>query len=86
VFTARYALSPYIKQIRFVFKGLMLFRETSLFVVRTVRSVGAICDDAVGFLMIKHAVHEITSAHCVVKVAVKVTVFFPPESGETQRT
>jgi hypothetical protein len=23
VFTARYALSPYIKQIRFVFKGLM---------------------------------------------------------------
>jgi hypothetical protein len=27
VFTARYALSPYIKQIRFVFKGLMLYRE-----------------------------------------------------------
>jgi hypothetical protein len=27
VFTARYALSPYIKQIRFVFKGLML-RDT----------------------------------------------------------
>jgi hypothetical protein len=25
VFTARYALSPYIKQIRFVFKGLMMF-------------------------------------------------------------
>jgi hypothetical protein len=25
VFTARYALSPYIKQIRFVFKGLILF-------------------------------------------------------------
>jgi hypothetical protein len=25
VFTARYALSPHIKQIRFVFKGLMLF-------------------------------------------------------------
>jgi hypothetical protein len=24
VFTARYALSPYIKQIRFVFKGLNL--------------------------------------------------------------
>jgi hypothetical protein len=24
VFTARYALSPYIKQIRFVFKGLIL--------------------------------------------------------------
>jgi hypothetical protein len=24
VFTARYALSPYIKQIRFVFKGLMV--------------------------------------------------------------
>jgi hypothetical protein len=23
VFTARYALSPYIKQIRFIFKGLM---------------------------------------------------------------
>jgi hypothetical protein len=23
VFTARYALSPYIKQMRFVFKGLM---------------------------------------------------------------
>jgi hypothetical protein len=26
VFTARYALSPYIKQIRFVFKGLVIFR------------------------------------------------------------
>jgi hypothetical protein len=25
VFTARYALSPYIKQIRFVFKGLILY-------------------------------------------------------------
>jgi hypothetical protein len=31
VFTARYALSPYIKQIRFVFKGLILFGwETKL--------------------------------------------------------
>jgi hypothetical protein len=29
VFTARYALSPYIKQIRFVFKGLILFRKCS---------------------------------------------------------
>jgi hypothetical protein len=27
VFTARYALSPYIKQIRFVFKGLIIFKE-----------------------------------------------------------
>jgi hypothetical protein len=27
VFIARYALSPYIKQIRFVFKGLMLHRD-----------------------------------------------------------
>jgi hypothetical protein len=26
VFTARYALSPYIKQIRFVFKGLIAFK------------------------------------------------------------
>jgi hypothetical protein len=26
VFTARYALSPYIKQIRFVFKGLMVVK------------------------------------------------------------
>jgi hypothetical protein len=25
VFTARYALSPYIKQIRFVFKGLIFY-------------------------------------------------------------
>jgi hypothetical protein len=25
MFTARYALSPYIKQIRFVFKGLILY-------------------------------------------------------------
>jgi hypothetical protein len=33
VFTARYALSPYIKQIRFVFKGLMLIREVPLFPV-----------------------------------------------------
>jgi hypothetical protein len=29
VFTARYALSPYIKQIRFVFKGLILDHSTS---------------------------------------------------------
>jgi hypothetical protein len=27
MFTARYALSPYIKQIHFVFKGLMLYAE-----------------------------------------------------------
>jgi ribosomal protein S19 len=27
VFTARYALSPYIKQIRFVFKGLMWCKD-----------------------------------------------------------
>jgi hypothetical protein len=27
VFTARYALSPYIKQIRFVFKGLIFITE-----------------------------------------------------------
>jgi hypothetical protein len=27
MFTARYALSPYIKQIRFVFKGLMIHHE-----------------------------------------------------------
>jgi hypothetical protein len=26
VFTARYALSPYLKQIRFVFKGLISFK------------------------------------------------------------
>jgi hypothetical protein len=32
VFTARYALSPYIKQIRFVFKGL-IFQELVQFVV-----------------------------------------------------
>jgi hypothetical protein len=31
VFTARYALSPYIKQIRFVFKGLMDFSQSALF-------------------------------------------------------
>jgi hypothetical protein len=30
VFTARYALSPYIKQIRFVFKGLMPFPHPCL--------------------------------------------------------
>jgi hypothetical protein len=29
VFTARYALSPYIKQIRFVFKGLKCLRVRS---------------------------------------------------------
>jgi hypothetical protein len=29
VFTARYVLSPYIKQIRFVFKGLNSFRKQS---------------------------------------------------------
>jgi hypothetical protein len=29
VFTARYALSPYIKQIRFVFKGLILVFQDS---------------------------------------------------------
>jgi hypothetical protein len=30
VFTARYALSPYIKQIRFVFKGLNFFTQEAL--------------------------------------------------------
>jgi hypothetical protein len=30
VFTARYALSPYIKQIRFVFKGLMKLTISSV--------------------------------------------------------
>jgi hypothetical protein len=34
VFTARYALSPYIKQIRFVFKGLWWRQSYSLFVLR----------------------------------------------------
>jgi hypothetical protein len=29
VFTARYALSPYIKQIRFVFKGLNMITDTA---------------------------------------------------------
>jgi hypothetical protein len=29
VFTARYALSPYIKQIRFVFKGLKIFIDAT---------------------------------------------------------
>jgi hypothetical protein len=28
VFTARYALSPYIKQIRSVFKGLIIYQTT----------------------------------------------------------
>jgi hypothetical protein len=28
VFTARYALSPYIKQTRFVFRGLMLISKS----------------------------------------------------------
>jgi hypothetical protein len=30
VFTARYALSPYIKQMRFVFKGVILFLLLSI--------------------------------------------------------
>jgi hypothetical protein len=34
VFTARYALSPYIKQIRFVFKGLII-KILSLYCVET---------------------------------------------------
>jgi hypothetical protein len=33
VFTARYALSPYIKQIRFVFKGLNILTVTTLITV-----------------------------------------------------
>jgi hypothetical protein len=32
VFTARYALSPYIKQTRFVFKGLMCVRRNLYFI------------------------------------------------------
>jgi hypothetical protein len=36
VFTARYALSPYIKQIRFVFKGLIVHAYWRLFEVRYV--------------------------------------------------
>jgi hypothetical protein len=33
VFTARYALSPYIKQIRFVFKGLKHIRRCKMYEV-----------------------------------------------------
>jgi hypothetical protein len=33
VFTARYALSPYIKQIHFVFKGLRTVGSTAIFYI-----------------------------------------------------
>jgi hypothetical protein len=33
VFTARYALSPYIKQIRFVFKGLIRFTSVHTWLI-----------------------------------------------------
>jgi hypothetical protein len=32
VFTARYALSPYVKQIGFVFKGLIILLEIDEFI------------------------------------------------------
>jgi hypothetical protein len=40
VFTARYALSPYIKQIRFVFKGLM--QAPNPLTIFTSAAVGAV--------------------------------------------
>jgi hypothetical protein len=51
VFTARYALSPYIKQIRFVFKGLM-----SVFLLYTARSHNAVSVKLGGpvFLIMAH--------------------------------
>jgi hypothetical protein len=41
VFTARYALSPYIKQIRFVFKGFHVAVRTAA--TRLARVLGALC-------------------------------------------
>jgi hypothetical protein len=39
VFTARYALSPYIKQIRFVFKGLiLLYKDIAKLNIRSLLS------------------------------------------------
>jgi hypothetical protein len=42
VFTARYALSPYIKQIRFVFKGLSMVPKTELNVRNKVTTIVAL--------------------------------------------
>jgi hypothetical protein len=41
VFTARYALSPYIKQIRFVFKGLITFRDKFTVTIAGMRNLPA---------------------------------------------
>jgi hypothetical protein len=60
VFTARYALSPYIKQIRFVFKGSMSYtgridswssrRVTPIFVGRNFLKPPTICVSVVDYL------------------------------------
>jgi hypothetical protein len=54
VFTARYALSPYIKQIRFVFKGLMLYREI-IAVCSEIhkKHINTLCGQNVEFLNLK---------------------------------
>jgi hypothetical protein len=43
VFTARYELSPYIKQIRFVFKGLMLREGPGLIYLTTLSTANVRC-------------------------------------------
>jgi hypothetical protein len=64
MFTARYALSPYIKQIRFVFKGLNVCRVESLQL--EFRSL------EVPFLPSRCAVVKVVST--VVKISVKVRI------------
>jgi hypothetical protein len=44
VFTARYALSPYIKQIRFVFKGLIVSIQDSEYIEVRLMSDFSDCD------------------------------------------
>jgi hypothetical protein len=62
VFTARYALSPHIKQIRFVFKGSVLYREI-IAVCSEIRTkhVNTLCGQRVEILNIKPVAHEVTA-------------------------
>jgi hypothetical protein len=55
VFTARYALSPYIKQIRFVFKGLILYRDIITVCVEFhIKYINTLCGHNVEFLNVRH--------------------------------
>jgi hypothetical protein len=74
VFTARYALSPYIKQIRFVFKGLikhLIF--TTIITVGTVTAITRVS-----------SVSKVTLCFCV--AATRISLIYPSYHYRKQET